>query len=188
MGARVRLEDKILELIQGDITEQDTEAIVNAANERLIPGGGVDGAIHRKGGPSIAEEARKIGHCPTGQAVVTGAGRLKARYVIHAVGPIYRDGKSGEADLLASAYRESLKRAAELKLSSVAFPSLSTGAYGYPLEEAAPIALRTILSFLRENPLPRLVRMVLWGDQAYQAYLQALQELAAREGLQVEEF
>ncbi len=188
MGVRVRLGNKILELVTGDITEQDTEAIVNAANERLIPGGGVDGAIHRKGGPSIAEEARKIGRCPTGQAVVTGAGRLKARYVIHAVGPIYRDGRSGEADLLASAYREALKRARELGLKSVAFPSLSTGAYGYPLEEAAPVALGTILSFLKENEYPQLVRMVLWGEKAYEAYRHALAELVKREGLAMEEF
>ncbi len=188
MGVRVRLGNKTLELIMGDITEQDTDAIVNAANERLIPGGGVDGAIHRRGGPSIAEEARRIGRCPTGQAVVTGAGQLKARYVIHAVGPIYRDGRSGEADLLASAYRESLKRARELNLASVAFPSLSTGAYGYPLEEAAPIALKTILSFLKENEAPRLVRMVLWGEKAYGAYRKALVELAKKEDLELEDF
>ncbi len=188
MGARVRIDSKILELVMGDITEEATEAIVNAANERLIPGGGVDGAIHRKGGPSIAEEARRIGHCPTGGAVITGAGNLKARYVIHAVGPIYRDGRSGEAELLASAYREALKRAEERKLSSVAFPSLSTGAYGYPLEEAAPIALKTILEFLRQHSHPQLVRMVLWGEKAYQAYRQALEELASKEGLSLEEF
>jgi len=188
MGVRIRLGEKVLELVQGDITEQDTEAIVNAANERLIPGGGVDGAIHRKGGPSIAEEARKIGHCPTGGAVVTGAGRLKARYVIHAVGPVYRDGRSGEPELLESAYRESLRRALELGLDSVAFPSLSTGAYGYPLEEAAPIALRTIAEFLKENEKPRLVRMVLWGEKAFSAYKEALARLAETEGVSIEEF
>jgi len=103
---KVKIGECTLELIQGDITEQDTSAIVNAANERLIPGGGVDGAIHRKGGPSILEELRtKYTHCPTGQAVITGAGNLKAKYVIHAVGPIYKDGKSGESELLASAYK-----------------------------------------------------------------------------------
>lgn len=186
MRVRTQIKGKILELVMGDITEEATEAIVNAANERLIPGGGVDGAIHRKGGPSIAEEARKIGRCPTGKAVVTGAGNLKARYVIHAVGPIYRDGKSGEAELLASAYREALKRAEELKLNSIAFPSLSTGAYGYPLEEAAPIALRTILSFLQDHEYPRLVRMVLWGEAAFSAYRKALEELAQKEGLELE--
>lgn len=184
---RVKIQDKVLELIQGDITEQDTEAIVNAANERLIPGGGVDGAIHRKGGPSIAEEARKIGGCPTGQAVITGAGKLKARYVIHAVGPIYRDGKSGEAELLASAYREALRRALEKEMTSVAFPSLSTGAYGYPLEEAAPIALGTIWSHLEKEPWPKLVRMVLWGDKAYEAYRKALEKLAKEKGAPIEE-
>ncbi|RUM89214.1 MAG: RNase III inhibitor [Thermodesulfatator sp.] len=186
MALKVKIEGKTLEVVQGDLTEQDTEAIVNAANERLIPGGGVDGAIHRKGGPSIAEEARKIGHCPTGSAVVTGAGRLKARYVIHAVGPVYKDGRSGEAELLASAYRESLKRATELGLSSVAFPSLSTGAYGYPLEEAAPVALSTILDYLQEHDRPSLVRMVLWGEKAYRTYAEALKRLAQERGLSLE--
>lgn len=188
MGVRIQINGKTLELVMGDITEQDTDAIVNAANERLIPGGGVDGAIHRKGGPSIAEEARKIGLCPTGKAVVTGAGHLKTRYVIHAVGPIYRDGKSGEPELLASAYREALMRAEELKLNSIAFPSLSTGAYGYPLEGAAPIALDTILSFLKNREYPRLVRMVLWGEAAFLAYRKALEELAKKNGLDIEEF
>ncbi len=184
---RVKVRDKVLELIKGDITEQDTDAIVNAANERLIPGGGVDGAIHRKGGPSIAEEARKIGGCPTGKAVVTGAGNLKAKYVIHAVGPIYIDGKSGEPELLASAYREALLRAEELKLSSVAFPSLSTGAYGYPMIEAAPIALKTIVEFLKTHERPELVRMVLWGDEAFSVYAEALKKLAKEEGLELVE-
>ena len=188
MGVRVRINGKTLELVMGDITEQDTEAIVNAANERLIPGGGVDGAIHRKGGPSIAEEARRIGRCPTSKAVVTGGGNLKARYVIHAVGPIYRDGKSGEPELLASAYGEALARAEELKLSSVAFPSLSTGAYGYPMEEAATIALKTILSFLKSREYPRLVRMVLWGEAAFLTYRKALEELARKNALNLEEF
>ncbi len=176
-----------LELIEGDITKQETEAIVNAANERLIPGGGVDGAIHRAGGPSIAEEARKIGHCPTGSAVITGAGNLKAKYVIHAVGPRYQDGQHGEPELLASAYRSALKIALERGINSLAFPSLSTGAYGYPLPEAARIALQTIISFLKEHQKPELVRMVLFGKEAYGAYAEALKEIAAKEGLQVED-
>jgi len=121
-----------LELVEGDIIRQDTEAIVNAANTSLLGGGGVDGAIHRAGGPQILEECRKIGGCPTGEARISGGGRLAARWVIHTVGPIYRDGKHDEAELLASAYRNSLRLAGERGIRSVAFPSISTGAYGYP--------------------------------------------------------
>ncbi len=175
---KVKIGDCILELIQGDITEQDTEAIVNAANERLIPGGGVDGAIHRKGGPSILEELRaKYTHCPTGQAVITGAGNLKAKYVIHAVGPIYKDGKSGESELLASAYKNSLLKALEYNIDSISFPALSTGAYGYPLKEAAQIALKTIIEFLKENKKPKLVRFVLWGEESYKTFEEVLNTL-----------
>jgi O-acetyl-ADP-ribose deacetylase (regulator of RNase III) len=175
---RVKIGDCLLELVQGDITEQDTEAIVNAANERLIPGGGVDGAIHRKGGPSILEELRnKYTHCPTGQAVITGAGNLKARYVIHAVGPIYKDGKSGEPELLSSAYKNSLLKALEYNINSISFPALSTGAYGYPLEEAAKIALKTIIDFLKENKKPKLVRFVLWGEESYKTFEKVLNSL-----------
>ncbi len=186
MSVKVRIGSCILELVRGDITQQDTEAIVNAANEQLIPGGGVDGAIHRAGGPSIAEEARKIGHCPTGSAVITGAGNLKAKYVIHAVGPIYKDGKHGEPDLLASAYRSSLNICLEKNISSVAFPSLSTGAYGYPFEEASQIALETIISFLQEHKRPSLVRMVLFGEEAYRIYTNTLEKLAKEKGLLLE--
>ena len=172
---KVNIGDCILELIQGDITEQDTEAIVNAANERLIPGGGVDGAIHRKGGPSILEELRsKYTHCPTGQAVITGAGNLKAKYVIHAVGPIYKDGKSGEAELLKSAYKNSLIKAVEHNINSVSFPALSTGAYGYPIKEAAEVALKAVIEFLKERQKPKLVRFVLWGEESYKAFEKAL--------------
>ncbi len=180
---KVKVGNCVLELVKGDITQQDTEAIVNAANEQLIPGGGVDGAIHRAGGPSIAEEARRYGRCPTGKAVITGAGNLKAKYVIHAVGPRYRGGKSGEEELLASAYRSSLQICLEKGIKSVAFPSLSTGAYGYPLSEAARIALKTIISFLREHQTPSLVRMVLFGEEAYAAFEEALKEFAKQEGL-----
>lgn len=186
MEMRVQIGNCQLELVEGDITQQETEAIVNAANERLIPGGGVDGAIHRAGGPSIEEEARRYGHCPTGSAVITGAGRLKAKYVIHAVGPRYKDGKHGEAELLASAYRSALKICLEKGIDSVAFPSLSTGAYGYPLPEASRIALKTIISFLKEHQKPKLVRMVLFGEKAYQAYQEALKEIAQEEGLSLE--
>ncbi len=142
----------------------------------MIPGGGVDGAIHRAGGPSIAEEARRYGRCPTGQAVITGAGNLKARYVIHAVGPRWRGGTHGEPELLASAYRSALKICLEKGIDSVAFPSLSTGAYGYPMEEAAKIALNTIISFLKEHGRPKLVRMVLFGKDAYEVYEKVLNE------------
>src|SRR5690606_9295009 len=127
-----------IRLKQGDITREEVDAIVNAANSGLLGGGGVDGAIHRAGGPEIMEECRQIrarqGGCPTGKAVVTGAGKLKARYVIHAVGPVWRGGDGGEEELLRSAYRESLQRAAERQLQRIAFPSLSTGAYGYPVD------------------------------------------------------
>jgi len=161
----------VLEVVKGDITEQDTEAIVNAANEALVPGGGVDGAIHRKGGPKILEELRKkYTSCPTGEAVITGGGNLKARYVIHAVGPIYKGGGRGEAELLRSAYESSLKIAKEYGISSVSFPAISTGAYGYPLEEAAQIAIATVKEFLSKNGFPKLVRFVLWTDEAYKVF------------------
>lgn len=175
---KVKIGECVLELVQGDITEQDTEAIVNAANERLIPGGGVDGAIHRKGGPSILEELRaKYTHCPTGQAVITGAGNLKAKYIIHAVGPIYKDGKSGEPELLASAYKNSLLKALEYNIDSISFPALSTGAYGYPLKDAAQIALKTVIEFLKENKKPKLVRFVLWGEESYKTFEEVLNTL-----------
>ncbi|PMP65344.1 MAG: RNase III inhibitor [Thermodesulfobacterium geofontis] len=175
---RVKIGECILELVQGDITEQDTEAIVNAANEKLIPGGGVDGAIHRKGGPSILEELRsKYTHCPTGEAVITGAGNLKAKYVIHAVGPIYKDGKSGEQELLANAYKNSLLKALEYNINSISFPALSTGAYGYPLKDAAKIALKTIIDFLKENQKPKLVRFILWGEESYKTFEEVLNTL-----------
>ncbi|PMP97558.1 MAG: RNase III inhibitor [Thermodesulfobacterium geofontis] len=175
---RVKIGECILELVQGDITEQDTEAIVNAANEKLIPGGGVDGAIHRKGGPSILEELRsKYTHCPTGEAVITGAGNLKAKYVIHAVGPIYKDGKSGEQELLANAYKNSLLKALEYNINSISFPALSTGAYGYPLKDAAKIALKTVIDFLKENQKPKLVRFILWGEESYKTFEEVLNTL-----------
>jgi O-acetyl-ADP-ribose deacetylase (regulator of RNase III) len=167
----------ILELVEGDITQQDTEAIVNAANEELRVGGGVDGAINRAGGPKIQEEARKIGHCPTGQAVITTGGNLKARYVIHTVGPIYRDGRQGEPDLLASAYRESLKLASTRGIKSVAFPSLSTGVYGYPVADAARVALTTVKNYLSGHPEIEMVRFVLFGESTYEAYAEVLQNL-----------
>ncbi len=175
---QVKINGCVLELVQGDITEQDTEAIVNAANEELIPGGGVDGAIHRKGGPEILKELReKYSRCPTGEAVITGGGNLKAKYVIHTVGPIYKDGKSGEPELLKKAYENSLKLALEYNINSISFPSLSTGAYGYPIEEAAKIALSTVIEFLKKNQAPELVRFVLWGEKNYKAFEKVLKNL-----------
>jgi len=166
-----------LELVEGDITDQDTDAIVNAANSGLRGGGGVDGAIHRAGGPSIMEECRTIGRCPTGQAVITSAGRLKCRKVIHAVGPIFSGGGRGESALLASAYRTCLKLASDNALASVAFPSISTGAYGYPVEAAAEIALCTVMDYLKKHADIELVRFVLFGADAYAAYERVLKRV-----------
>jgi O-acetyl-ADP-ribose deacetylase (regulator of RNase III) len=172
--------ESVLELVEGDITKQETEAIVNAANSSLLGGGGVDGAIHRAGGPEILAECRKLGGCDTGDAKITTGGRLKAKSVIHAVGPVYRRGGAERAaSLLASAYRRSLEVAAENGVKSVAFPSISTGAYGYPMEEAAPVALRTVYDFLSGQKAAgiELVRFVLYGRQAYETYSHALELL-----------
>lgn len=173
---KVKIGKCIIELAQGDITDQTTDAVVNAANSRLAGGGGVDGAIHRRGGPQIMEETRKLypDGCPTGSAVISSAGNLPARYVIHAVGPIYRDGRSREAELLASAYRRSLELAREHECRSVAFPALSAGAYGYPLPQAAAVAVETVGEFLRNHGAPELVRFVLFGETAYRAFEAAL--------------
>lgn len=180
---RIRVGTSTLELVQGDITVQDTEAIVNAANPGLLGGGGVDGAIHRTGGPQILEECRKLGGCPPGQARITSGGRLKARYVIHTVGPIYHGGSRGEAAILGDAYRNSLALASERGIKSVAFPSLSTGAYGYPLELAAAVALKTVMDYLQSHQGIELVRFVLYGSDAYSAYEKALIALSRETGL-----
>ena len=169
--------DKI-ELVQGDLTREETDAIVNAANTTLLGGGGVDGAIHRAGGPTILEECKIIGGCPTGEAVITTGGNLKAKYVIHTVGPVYRDGAHGEPELLASAYRNSMKVAKANGLRSVAFPSISTGVYSYPVAEAARIALRTVLEELEEPGSVDRVRFVLFDAGTYRDYEAALAELA----------
>jgi O-acetyl-ADP-ribose deacetylase (regulator of RNase III) len=177
---KIEIDGAVLELVEGDITRQDTEAIVNAANSSLLGGGGVDGAIHRAGGPQILAECRKLGGCATGDAKITTGGRLKAQYVIHAVGPVYRrQGAERATELLSSAYRRSLEVAAENHVQSVAFPSISTGAYGYPMPEAAPIALRTVKDYLLgiEGHGIRLVRFVLYGRQAYDVYRRALKDL-----------
>jgi len=174
-----KVQQAVIELRQGDITEEATDAIVNAANSRLAGGGGVDGAIHRRGGPAIMAETRQEypDGCPTGSAVIAGAGNLKARHVIHAVGPVWHGGTRGEPDLLANAYRRSLELAVEAGCRSVAFPALSTGAYGYPMREAARVALATVIEFLNNRGKPELVRFVLFDSPAYQAFASVLEEL-----------
>ncbi|HUY90780.1 MAG TPA: O-acetyl-ADP-ribose deacetylase [Pirellulales bacterium] len=176
---RLAIQNRLIELHQGDITEQQVDAIVNAANSRLAGGGGVDGAIHRRGGPAIMDETgrRYPGGCPTGSAVITGAGQLPAQYVIHAVGPIWQGGQRGEAELLAGAYRRSLELAQEHGCRGIALPALSTGAYGYPIDRACRVALATTRQFLVENDLPELARFVLFGAGAYGAFAAALDEL-----------
>jgi O-acetyl-ADP-ribose deacetylase len=167
-----------LVLVQGDITREETDALVNAANSGLRGGGGVDGAIHRAGGPAIMAECRKIGGCPPGQAVLTTGGHLRARYVIHTVGPIYRDGSHGEGEILASAYRECLKLASAHKLKSLSFPAISAGVYGYPLQEAARIALATVLDYLKTHNDLELIRFVLFGQNTFDAFSAVLRDLA----------
>jgi O-acetyl-ADP-ribose deacetylase (regulator of RNase III) len=163
-----------LVLSRGDITQQDVDAIVNAANSGLLGGGGVDGAIHRAGGPKILEECRAIraerGECPAGQAVITGGGDLKARYVIHAVGPVWRGGERGEDGLLQSAYLNALRRAVSLKIRSVAFPCISTGAYGFPIERAARLAFEAVSGFVRQNPGLEEIRFVVFSQRDLDAY------------------
>ena len=167
-----------LSIIKGDITRQETDAIVNAANSGLMGGGGVDGAIHRAGGPAILEECKIIvarqGRLPTGKAVITTAGRMKAKHVIHTVGPVWRGGGESEPALLASAYRESLKLAAENRLNSVSFPSISTGAYGYPVEEAAAAAVKAVSDFLAEETSIKEVIFVLFDEKTYDVYATAI--------------
>jgi len=172
---------RTLELVLGDIAAQETDAIVNAANSRLAGGGGVDGAIHRAGGPAIMDETRRRypDGCPTGSAVISGGGRLRAKHVIHAVGPVWSGGGRGEAELLASAYRTALHLAAEHGCRSVALPALSTGAYRYPLELAAGVAVETAAGFLdelEEDPPLVVVRFVLFSDDVLAAFEQPLGE------------
>ncbi len=169
---------KAIELVQGDITRETTDAIVNAANSELLPGGGVCGAIHRAGGPAIAEECRKLraerGPVSPGQAVATGGGRLPARYVIHTVGPVWSGGASGEPEALASAYRESIRVADELGLKSIAFPAISTGIFGYPLHDATRVAVETVREVLPRAKNVSTVRFVVFDDAALQTYSQIL--------------
>ena len=174
----IKINSTTLSLIKGDITMEDTDAIVNAANSRLAGGGGVDGAIHRAGGPKIMDECRKIGGCPTGSAVITTGGNLKAKYVIHTVGPVYRDGKNREAELLSSAYRKSLELAASKEIKSIAFPSISTGAYGYPINEASEIALKTVMEFIKTAvALLQIIRFALFSDKDLKVYEETLRSI-----------
>jgi O-acetyl-ADP-ribose deacetylase (regulator of RNase III) len=181
MPSEIKIGKTVLRLVTGDIAEQDTDAVVTAAHYRLNKGTGTDGTIHSKGGPKIYEECRKIGGCPIGDAVITTGGNLKARHVIHAVGPVWRGGDEEEPKLLASAYHRSLQVAVQNNLHSISFPSISTGAFVYPLDLAAPIALKTIIDFLR-NETHDLdeVRMVLYqreNDRAYPVFVAALRQI-----------
>jgi O-acetyl-ADP-ribose deacetylase (regulator of RNase III) len=176
-----------IHLVQGDITDMETDAIVNAANSSLMGGGGVDGAIHRKGGPKILEECKKLRitewphGLPTGKAVLTIAGNLKAKNIIHAVGPVWRGGNHGEPQLLAQAYQNSLKLALSNKMKSIAFPSISTGAYRYPIEKASQIALKTIREFLEKNNSLEEVVLVLFSENDLEIYADKAKELLQTE-------
>jgi len=163
-----------IRLVQGDITAQVVDAIVNAANRSLLGGGGVDGAIHRAGGPAILEECRLLGGCETGEAKATGAGRLSARHVIHTVGPVWRDGESGEHEALESCHRAAMALASELECRTVAFPAISTGVYGFPVDRAARIAVTTTAAELDRRPEIDEVRFVLFDDRALAAFQAAL--------------
>jgi O-acetyl-ADP-ribose deacetylase (regulator of RNase III) len=190
----IRINKTNIELIQDNIVDQAVDAIVNAANNSLLGGGGVDGAIHYAAGPELLAECRTLGGCPTGEARITGGYRLKARYVIHAVGPVYRSVKrmlwnnedtaeqADEAALLASAYRNSLALAVQHGCKSIAFPAISTGAYAYPLDEAAQIALQTVADFVKQDTRLELVRFVLWDGTARVAFERALEPWMARKG------
>ncbi len=168
-----------LELVQGDITRQSVDAIVNAANSQLCGGSGVDGAIHSAGGPSIMADTQKRypEGCPTGKAVASVAGNLSAKYVLHAVGPVWRGGRDGEPAMLASAYRACMKLAVELQCSSIAFPAISTGVYGYPIDLAAGNSLKTAVDFIKWHKAPSLVRFVLFSEGAFGAFSRALEEI-----------
>jgi O-acetyl-ADP-ribose deacetylase (regulator of RNase III) len=169
-----------IELAVGDITHEEVDAIVNAANRSLLGGGGVDGAIHRAAGPDLLEECRRLGGCETGDAKITGGYALPAKHVIHTVGPVYRGGKSREPELLASAYRRSLEVAAEHGLRSVAFPSISTGAFRFPIERAAEIAIATVREHLIGESSVERVRFVLFSQQDCEVYEAALDRAQAR--------
>jgi O-acetyl-ADP-ribose deacetylase (regulator of RNase III) len=188
---RVTMGDRLLVIFgPGDITRQRTDAIVNAANSSLLGGGGVDGAIHRAGGPAILDACReivgRIGRLPAGQAVATPGGRLPARYVIHTVGPIWSGGEQREPEALASCHRESIRIADELQLSSIAFPAISTGAYGYPVDQASQVAISSAAEALKKAAHVREVRFVLFNSETFIRYSDAARALAADASLKVD--
>ncbi len=176
MLIKYNIGNSILELTCGDITIQDTEAIVNAANRRLSPGGGVSGAIHRAAGPELWEENKKLGGCETGEAKLSGGHNLKAKYVIHTVGPVY-SGSADDAQDLKNCYKNSLLLASQKKTKSISFPSISTGIFGYPVKEASVIALKTIADFLKEHQEIKLIRMVLFSEDDYKIYKSSLEKI-----------
>lgn len=168
------INESVLELIRGDITEQDTDAIVNAANSSLLGGGGVDGAIHRAGGPIILEECRKLDGCPTGEAKTTSAGNMKASYVIHTVGPVWHGGTQNELALLKSCYLRSMQEAERCKLSSISFPSISTGVYRFPVKQASEIALKTVVDYLNGTTNIKRVVFVLFSEKDLNVFNETL--------------
>ena len=179
-GAHLDIGEKRIEVVRGDITKEKVDAIVNAANSTLLGGGGVDGAIHRAGGPRILEECRTHGGCATGDAKITAAGDLPADFVIHAVGPVYEGGNSGEAGLLAGCFRRSMELAEEKGLKSIAFPAISCGVYGYPIAEAAPIAIEIVRTALGGAQTLDRVRFVLFSEEDYRVFEAALAESGAQ--------
>jgi O-acetyl-ADP-ribose deacetylase (regulator of RNase III) len=179
-----RIGEAHIEIVIGDITVQEVDAVVNAANAQLAGGGGVDGAIHRAAGPSLMQETARLHPegCPTGTAVATTAGNLAARYVFHAVGPVWKGGRRGEPELLAGCYRRCLELAIEHQCESIAFPAISTGVYGYPMDLAAETALNTIRDFLAARGRPSLVRFVLFSEGAYGAFARTIEALVRPDG------
>lgn len=169
-----------IEVIQGDITKMSVDAIVNAANERLLGGGGVDGAIHRAAGPELLDECRKIGGCPTGEARITKGYNLPSKYVIHTVGPIWRGGYADEIELLRKAYINSLTLATKSKLETVAFPNISTGVYGFPKSSAAGIAVNATKNYLDKNKYPKKVIFVCFDEDNYEIYKEKLKDISEK--------
>ncbi len=179
--ASFKVGTSLLEIVRGDITQQDTEAIVNAANKRLAPGGGVAGAIHRAAGPELWDECQNLDGCETGEAKISAGYRLKARHVVHTVGPVYNNTPQNAVDL-ENCYLNSLRLAKENGIRSIAFPAISTGIFGYPLQEAAEISLRAVINFLQQNSSPDLVRFVLFGANDFQVYEETLQKIRDEKG------
>ena len=177
MQLKARINQTAIELMQGDITQQDTHAIVNAANNSLLGGGGVDGAIHRAAGPQLLAETRALGGCDTGDAKITKGYNLKARFIIHTVGPVYRENDPTVAELLASAHQRSLQVAVDNNIKTIAFPAISTGVYGYPIDKASYVALSITCNFARENDPLQLIRFVLFDFQTLQTFARTLADL-----------